>query len=279
MAFDVITRQARDTFIGRWDKRTDVGLMSEKRKTIVTPSGMLKQAAAWSFSLAYLPTLVATCSMISAERRSTVGPQMARGWGWTVARLAGVKIRHTAAARAALMTRKPRVLTFNHGSTIDVPLGASLLPDGGVLALKAEMREMPLLGAGCVALGSIFLERSNRDSAYATLQESSRRIQTERLQVLIAPEGTRAEDGQLGRFKLGAFHLAYEAKAPILPIVFHHAAEVWPREYLAPIGGTVTVDILPEFVLTDGTPDGFRGAADKLREDYQASLDAGPGRC
>lgn len=246
------------------------------KKQKITLLSLFKQLIVWIFSLFYLPFLIIICLCISKKKRSSLGPQLTRGWGWTVARLAGVKIQYTDQALKALMHRKARVLTFNHGSTLDVPIGASLLPDGGVLALKAEMRSMPLLGMAGAALGSIFLDRGNRENAYATLNESVKRIQEETLQVLIAPEGTRSNDGQLGRFKLGAFYLAYEAQVPILPIVLHKTTEIWPRGYLAPFGGTVIIDVLPEFTLTDGTSEGIRQTADQLRHDYQTALTTDP---
>ena len=246
-----------------------------KRKQI-TLFAVCKQIMVWIFSLFYLPLLIMICMLASKKKRSTLGPKLTRGWGWTVARLAGVKTQYTPEAFEALKQRKARVLTFNHGSTLDVPIGASLLPDGGVLALKAEMRSMPLLGMAGMALGSIFLDRGNRENAYATLNESVKRIQEETLQVLIAPEGTRSKDGQLGRFKLGAFHLAYEAQVPILPIVLHRTTEIWPRGYLAPFGGTVIIDVLPELLISDGTSDGIRQTADQLRTDYQVALNQDP---
>ena len=250
-----------------------MGLMSKQNK--ITGLSLLKQTVAWIFTLLYMPILIVACMVVSRQRRSSLGPKLTRGWGWSVARLAGVKIEYTDQARLALSQRIARVLTFNHNSTLDVPVGASLLPDGGVLALKAEMRTMPILGRACVALGSIFLDRANRENAYATLRESARRIQMETLQVLIAPEGTRSDDGQLGRFKLGAFHLAHEAQVPILPVVLHGAAEIWPRGHLAPFGGTVMIDVLPEFLVSDGTPENIRMIADQLREDYFTALTAG----
>lgn len=253
-----------------------MGLISNKKKNKVNLLSILKQVAVWIFTLFYMPLLIIACLLVSRERRASLGPKFTRGWGWSASYLAGVKIRYTHEADLALNKRVARVLTFNHGSTLDVPVGAALLPDGGVLALKAEMRTMPLLGPACVALGSIFLDRANRESAYETLKEGAQRIQEETLQVLIAPEGTRSDDGQLGRFKLGAFHLAHEAQVPILPIVIHSAAELWPRGRLAPFSGVIIIDVLPEFLVLDKTPEGIRATADQLREDYIKALTITP---
>lgn len=44
---------------------------------------------------------------------------------------------------------------------------------------------------------------------------------SKRVSVMIFPEGTRSADGSLGDFKDGAFRLAIESGAPILPLAIH----------------------------------------------------------
>lgn len=46
-----------------------------------------------------------------------------------------------------------------------------------------------------------------------------------RVSVMVFPEGTRAVDGELGKFKDGAFRLAIEAQVPILPLAVHGTKE------------------------------------------------------
>jgi len=246
--------------------------------TRITPSMIARQSVGWTFSATYLPTMVAVCGLTSKAKRVARCPAWARGWGRSMMRIAGVDLTFTDAARQALDQRKARVLTFNHGSTLDVLVGASLLPEGGVLVVKEEMRKMPFMGPAIATMGSIFLDRGDRERAYASLQEAAHRIADEALQVLIAPEGTRAADGNVGQFKLGAFHLAHLAQVPILPVVMHGNAEVWPPSQLAPTRGGVVVDVLSETQVSDGGRDGLRAAADSLRVRYVDALAAGPGR-
>ncbi|MCO4763646.1 MAG: 1-acyl-sn-glycerol-3-phosphate acyltransferase [Myxococcales bacterium] len=238
--------------------------------------GAVRQVAGWAFTAAYVPGIIATCSVVSPERRSVLGPRAVRGWGTTMASIAGVQVRYTAKARAALDQREPRVLIFNHGSTLDVLTGAALLPEGGVLVVKSEMLKIPLLGWGCKALGSVFLDRGDRERAYASLQDAASRIISERLQVLIAPEGTRSKDGKLGRFKLGAFVLAAEAKVPILPVVLHDHTTLWPYGRIAPHEGVAVIDVLDPIQLTSTDPEALRGAADSMRQRYEQALTDGP---
>ena len=130
------------------------------------------------------------------------------------------------------------------------------------------MKKIPFLGAACASVGTIFLNRDNREEAYASLKNAAQRIVDEDLQVLISPEGTRSQDGRLGRFKTGAFHLAYEAKVPVLPIVIYGSARLWPRSQLAPSAGQVTIDVMPEFMVNAGDTETLRTIANTLRERY-----------
>ncbi len=237
-------------------------------------SAVTRQVAGWMFTSVYIPTIVVRALLADKEERSVLGPHFVRTWGSTMSRIAGVDVVFTPRAQAALGQRTPRVLTFNHGSTLDVLTGAALLPEGGVLVVKQEMNDVPLLGAGCRAIGSVFLERGNREKAYASLQAAAARMHAERLQLLIAPEGTRSEDGNLGPFKLGAFHLAAVSGAPILPIVLHDHVKIWPMGQFAPNRGSVTIDTLAPVTL-DPDED-LRDAADRLRLRYVEALAAGP---
>jgi len=212
--------------------------------------------------------------VMGPERRATAGPRMVRTWGRTMSRIGRVEVRFTPRAQAALERREPRVLSFNHSSTLDVLTGAMVLPPGGVLVVKQEMRKVPLLGVACEKLGSVFLERGNRESAYKSLQSAAARVHKEQLQLLISPEGTRSATGELGRFKLGAFHLAAIARVPILPVVLHNHFALWPQGQLAPHPGTVWIDTLePIWIRED---EDARAVADDLRARYERALADGP---
>ena len=107
----------------------------------VTISAVSRQLAGWAFTSVYLPGVIAACTVMSPERRATAGPSMVRAWGRTMSRIGRVEVRFTPRARAALSRREPRVLSFNHSSTLDVLTGAMVLPPGGVLVVKKEMRK------------------------------------------------------------------------------------------------------------------------------------------
>ena len=70
------------------------------------------------------------------------------------------------------------------------------------------------------------------------------------MSVVIAPEGTRSLTPRLGRFKKGAFHIAMQAGAPVVPVVFRNTYEVMRRGSLLFRPGTVDVCVLPPIDVT-----------------------------
>ena len=66
--------------------------------------------------------------------------------------------------------------------------------------------------------GDIKLIRGKRDSIVAAMDSCKDRL-SKHVSVMIFPEGTRSADGELRKFKDGAFRLAIETGTPILPLV------------------------------------------------------------
>ena len=63
--------------------------------------------------------------------------------------------------------------------------------------------------------------------------------------VAIFPEGTRSKDGEIHRFKAGAFSLAKEAGVEILPVVLDGTATLIKKNKLFNWGNRITLRVLP----------------------------------
>ena len=63
--------------------------------------------------------------------------------------------------------------------------------------------------------------------------------------VLFFPEGTRSEDGRLGRFKKGGFVMARQLGFPILPLSISGASAILPKGCLFPRPGRIRITIHP----------------------------------
>jgi 1-acyl-sn-glycerol-3-phosphate acyltransferase len=112
--------------------------------------------------------------------------------------------------------RLPYVVVANHESFVDILL-ISHLPMEMKWMSKSEFFKIPLLGWMMRLAGDIRLERGDTKAGVRALQEARDRLD-KNVSVMVFPEGTRSKTGELQEFKTGAFRLAVQAGAPILPL-------------------------------------------------------------
>ena len=90
---------------------------------------------------------------------------------------------------------------------------------------KFEQFKYPLWGHVAKYYGIEPIDRSNTKKAIKSLKKVEAEIIKNKLSFLIAPEGTRSKDGSLGEFKKGAFHIAKNTGASIIPVIINGAYE------------------------------------------------------
>jgi len=231
----------------------------------------------WLVMAVYVPAMLTLLLLTWGRAAHTSAPRLVRWWGRTMLRNVGVRLVLEPALVAELAVRRRRVLTFNHASTMDIMLISAIWPDGAVAVVKREMLWIPLMGQLIYFLNFLPLHRGDRARASASLRAAAQRMRQHELTVMLAPEGTRSPSGGVETFKLGAFHLAAAADAPILPLVLHGTRQLWPRwqRHCAP--GVVTARLLSaEPSGAGGAPDGttLRSRAEALRQRYVTTLAA-----
>jgi 1-acyl-sn-glycerol-3-phosphate acyltransferase len=79
--------------------------------------------------------------------------------------------------------------------------------------------------------------------------------------VMIFPEGARSLDGNVGRFKPGAFRLAVSLGVPVLPVTIAGGHESWPPGRTLPRRASMTITYHPLVY-----PDADRDARDAARQ-------------
>ncbi len=148
-----------------------------------------------------------------------------------------------------LWAHRPSVFLFNHQSIADGYVLLRLLRRGFTGVAKKEVASMPFLGQILRGLDFAFIDRSNTRSATEAMQPAVDRLRLG-MSIVIAPEGTRSLTPRLGRFKKGAFHIAMQAGAPVVPVVIRNTYEVMTRGSLLFRPGTVQVRVLPPIDVT-----------------------------
>ncbi|ORB76782.1 haloacid dehalogenase, partial [Mycobacterium timonense] len=136
---------------------------------------------------------------------------------------------------------RPAVFFVNHQSTlVDVLVTSRLIQRGFTIVVKAEVRQIPVIGTLFALAGVAFLDRSDTYRAIAALQPAIDKLRGG-ISIAMAPEGTRSFTPAVGPFKKGGFHLARDAGVPIVPVVIRNAGEVMWRNALIAQKGTIDV--------------------------------------
>ena len=96
------------------------------------------------------------------------------------------------------------------------------------------------------------------------------------LSLWVWPEGTRSRDGSLQQFKKGFVHAALSTQLPIVPVVVHNAAKVWPRGPLKFEPGPVDIEVLDSVSTADWSADTVEQHVNEIREIFVERLSGGP---
>jgi 1-acyl-sn-glycerol-3-phosphate acyltransferase len=132
-----------------------------------------------------------------------------------------------AIARAPARPMRPTVVVANHASNVD-PFLISRVPFEMKWLGKASLFRVPLLGWSMALAGDVAVRRGAHGSGHAALAVCARWVRRG-VPVIIFPEGTRSPDGALGPFKDGAFKLAVETGADVLPLGIAGTHEALPK--------------------------------------------------
>lgn len=114
----------------------------------------------------------------------------------------------------------PFIVCANHASYLDIILMYRIIPSDFAFLGKAEVLKWPIINVFFKKGIDIPVDRSNRRKAAASLLKAKEALKQKR-SLAIFPEGTMVPTPpKMIRFKNGAFSLALESNATIVPITF-----------------------------------------------------------
>ena len=190
-------------------------------------------------------------------------------WGEFGSAVAGLDVETE--GKAHLWSHRPAVFIFNHQSSVDALIISRLLRHDFTGVAKKEMQWNPLVGTILGALGTVFIDRDSHDKAVEALQPAVDSLR-EGASFAIAPEGQRSRGYRLGEFKMGAFHIAMQAGAPIVPIVIANSADSMPKSGVIIRPARIKVKVLPPIATTDWNIDNLHQHVDDIRQMYLNEL-------
>jgi 1-acyl-sn-glycerol-3-phosphate acyltransferase len=165
--------------------------------------------------VATVPLSIAVLVCALFRVRGPVYDRLARTWARWVLWASGTRVRIEGAEH--IRTDKPKIIVSNHQSWYDVFALAANIPGPYRFVAKQELARIPLFGHAWRAAGHISVDRSDRQAAIRSLDHAGRAIREDNSSVVIFPEGTRSETGELLPFKKGAFMLAIHTGVDIVP--------------------------------------------------------------
>ncbi|GAA5125839.1 lysophospholipid acyltransferase family protein [Alloalcanivorax gelatiniphagus] len=154
--------------------------------------------------------------------------------------LSGVQVRLHGLEH--LDPKQSYVIVANHLSQFDIWVLYGHLNKDFRWVMKQELRKVPVIGPCCALLGHIFIDRGDSRAAQASLESAKARL-VDGTSILFFPEGTRSRDGELRRFKKGAFRMARDLDLPLLPVTLTGTREILPPDSLRMHPGTVALTL------------------------------------
>lgn len=140
--------------------------------------------------------------------------------------------------------RKQYVIVINHNTVIDIPT-LYYLPLNFRWVSKREVFKVPFFGQYLVLHGDICIDRGRAAEALEQMVRKGKMWIGRGASIAIFPEGTRSKDGDIHRFKAGAFTLAREAGVEILPVVLDGTRTLIRKNLLFNWGNRITIRVLP----------------------------------
>jgi 1-acyl-sn-glycerol-3-phosphate acyltransferase len=185
-------------------------------------------------------------------------------WAWLLCRANFTRV--TVRGREKADPKRSYVIMSNHQSHFDSLAFYGHWGRQFRWVMKQELRKVPGLGRACEDIGHIYIDRSDRAKAIASLERASKSLPAG-TSIMIFPEGHRSDDGRLGELKKGGFMIALEMGLPILPLTIHGAGRVLPGKSLRLLPGSIEITVHDPIETAS-----YEGDRDRLMADVRAAI-------
>jgi 1-acyl-sn-glycerol-3-phosphate acyltransferase len=203
----------------------------------IAPSSSKRGTGSWGFLVrmsaswivisctALIMLAVAFLTAFKARRFST--EVIAKAGATIVLRLFGVRV---AVHQDRPFPREQVVYISNHTSSLDIFVLIALGLPNTRFFLKREVRKKSVpLGIIADLAGTFFtVPQEYPEQRRRIFQQAELALHRSRESVYLSPEGTRTLSGKIGPFNKGAFHLATNLRAPIIPLYIQIPREIDP---------------------------------------------------
>jgi 1-acyl-sn-glycerol-3-phosphate acyltransferase len=214
--------------------------------------------------------VLGTASLLSTliDRDGDLGHGCARAWAWLILKTTGVRVRVSGMEHVAASASY--VVAANHQSIYDIPIVFASLPLQLRIVAKDSLGRVPFLGWHLQRTGHLLVDRKNPGAGI--LKRMAHLIKGTR-SLIVFPEGTRSEDGAVGRFKGGIFLLAIDSSLPVLPVSIARSRFVMSKGRLMVCPEEVWLTVHPAIPTTGVSREQARELAERVRAVVRGAVD------
>jgi 1-acyl-sn-glycerol-3-phosphate acyltransferase len=193
----------------------------------------------WTIPLTIFFAVLAICSSFMSKS-GNMPHRVARIWARCLLIVGGIRV--SVKGYDNIDPQKPYIYMSNHLSNFDIPVLLAYLPVQFRWLAKAELFKIPIFGYAMQRAGYISINRSDRKSAIASLQQAAIKVR-DGASILIFPEGTRSLEYRIQSFKKGGFVLAVDSGVPIVPVVINGTWRIMAKDRIWIQSGNVQLHI------------------------------------
>ncbi len=168
----------------------------------------------------------AVVALVSIIRRdSPLADTIVVGWSRFFIGLAGSRLTVEGVER--IDRANQYVFIANHLSNLDIPVMfvATRMPIRYLA--KAELFKIPIFKQAMVQIGIVRVDRLRGSAIHSEVNAGVAAAQARGHSLIIFPEGTRSENGEMAPFKKGAFRIAITNQLDIIPVTIAGTWESW----------------------------------------------------
>jgi 1-acyl-sn-glycerol-3-phosphate acyltransferase len=225
----------------------------------------------WALVFTLFMSVVVLAVAVLIRVRKILDVVIIYGWSRPLVWPAGVRVE-VRGAEHIRKTGKGFLILFNHSSLYDIPVLYGYFPRSFRFGAKIELFKIPLFGPAMRACGVLPIDRGNRNKVMQVYDQAISRIHNGECFAL-APEGTRQDGIQLGKFKRGPFEFAINAQSDVVPVVLAGALKVLPKHSVwANMGHwrqTVILQITPPIAASEYTIEQSEALQERVRSQME----------
>lgn len=177
---------------------------------------------------------------------------------WNIRILTGASYR--VVGKPSLPQGRPVILVSNHQSMYDIPMimWECRSREVGFIAKKELGRGLPSISYALRTLGSVLIDRADPAGSVAAIRAFGQRKESQCQVAAIFPEGTRARDGAMKRFKATGFRTLISAmpSALVQPVAIRGNWELLRYNFAPlPFGTRIELEFLEPIEQAGRGPD------------------------